>query len=65
MAMPTITPMRPANINPAFFQQPTGPITVHVHGAPGQNVDELAKAVQQRLGQAQLLQARSTYNGGR
>jgi hypothetical protein len=65
MAMPTITPMRPANINPAFFQQPHGPVTMHVYGAPGQNVDELAKVVQQRLGQAQSLQARSTYNGGR
>lgn len=66
MALPAMTPMRPASGNTGLLQAaPAGPVTVHVHGAPGQNVDELAKAVQQRLGQAQLLQARSTYNGGR
>jgi hypothetical protein len=65
MAMPTITPMRQGSVNPAFLRPMAGPVTIHVTGAPGQSVDELAKAVQQRLGKAQYIQARSTYDGGR
>lgn len=42
-----------------------GPITVHVYGAQGQSVDDLAKAVIRKLEQVKGVHARSSYEGGR